>query len=58
MIDIQSSYLLGVLFIHAFKTDTLARRIQLLVECSYRVSQKYVPLITGDITFDRNYTSA
>ena len=24
----------------------------------YRVSQKFVPLITGDITFDRNYTSA
>ena len=24
----------------------------------YRVSQKSVPLITCDITFDRNYTSA
>ena len=24
----------------------------------YRVSQKFVPLITCDITFDRNYTSA
>ena len=24
----------------------------------YRVSQKFIPLITGDITFDRNYTSA
>ena len=25
---------------------------------NYRVSQKFVPLITCDITFDRNYTSA
>ena len=30
---------------------------QLQVE-KYRVSQKFVPLITRDITFDRNYTSA